>query len=99
MRTDGFDPPQINSALALIIQDFNELSTERQIGMAVGPIPRSAIDRWTEGWPQDDAEAFLICIRALDAVYLEKPKDEPDDAGSANPARDAFRASSRKGGQ
>ena len=96
MSTEGLDPPPLGPALLLIYNDFLELSTERQIGMVAGPIPSSAIAGRTSGWLDDDAEAYRICIRALDAVYLERPEAPGEFAGSDNPARDAFRAAFRK---
>lgn len=99
LDTTEYDPPEpLTEGLRLIYEDFFELSTERQIGMAVGPIPESAITRHTSRWPWDAAWAFRHCIRAMDAVYLEKPDKKPADPleGSDNPARDAFMAAFRK---
>lgn len=50
---------------------FWELGTDRQLGMATGPIPAASIDRHTAGWPRDDAELFRRVIRALDGAYLD----------------------------
>ena len=71
-------------------EDFWRLSTERQIGMGIGPIPASAIDRYVAEWDDEDAELFEHCIRQMDEVYLmrQNSTDEPD--ASASP-RDAFR--------
>lgn len=50
---------------------FWRLSTERQIGMAVGPIPDSAITRWiADNNLKSEAKTFRRCIRAMDNVYL-----------------------------
>ena len=43
---------------------FHELSTDRQIGMAVGPIPAASIDR------HGGCGLFRRVIRAMDRVYL-----------------------------
>ncbi len=73
-------------------EDFWSLSTERQIGFGLGPIPASHIDRCSIGWAYDDVECFEFCIREMDKVYLmheNKPDQEaPPTTGSA---RDAFR--------
>lgn len=73
---------------------FYDLSTDRQLGMAAGPIPDTSLRRYTDGWPDDDADAFKVCMRAMDAAFLEQPGEQPDPelAGSTNPARDAFRS-------
>ena len=63
--------------------------------MMAGQIPASAIARHTAGWSDEDAEAFRICIRAIDAVNFEQTEtDEPDDSNE-NAARDAFRQAVR----
>lgn len=75
-------------------EDFWRLSTNRQIGFGVGPIPASAIDRHTEGWVAEDAEMFEFCIREMDGVYLMRANSSDDTEakqGQAS-ARDAFRA-------
>ncbi len=61
-------------------EDFWKLSTERQVGFGVGPIPASAIDRHVAGWGYEDAEAFEICMRAMDGVYLMKVNGSKEDA-------------------
>lgn len=75
-------------------EDFWRLSTERQIGFGVGPIPASAIDRHTEGWVAEDAEMFETVIRAMDEVYLMRANSSDDTTGQQGQVspRDAFRA-------
>lgn len=65
---------------------FYELSTDRQIGMAVGPIPAASIDRHGGG------ALFRRVIRAMDRVYLAHVRGDVDVPESENPARDSFRA-------
>lgn len=92
VSTDSLEPPAMMPELLGIYDDFWELSTDRQIGMAAGPIPAASIARHTAGWPYDVAWMFRICIRKMDDAYRAKPDDKPADAtGSDNPARDAFR--------
>jgi len=74
---EGPPVPQLMPGLEEWYNDFFELSTERQIGMAAGPIPWSSIERWTLGWPWDDVDCFHTCIRAMDALYLQGDKSEP----------------------
>ena len=46
--------------------------------MAVGQIPAAAIDRFTQGWADDDALLFRLVIRKLDSAYLEDTKPSKD---------------------
>jgi hypothetical protein len=50
---------------------FAELSTERQMGMGVGPIPWSAIDRYAERWGTDDADDYARFCRLMGAMDRE----------------------------
>lgn len=74
------EPPDILEGFGLWLDDFWRLSTEREIGFGVGPIPASAIDKHVEGWGYEDAELFERCIRAMDGVYLMRSNktDDPD---------------------
>ena len=99
---DHLSPPDLLPGADVWLSAFWELSTDRQIGMAAGPIPAASIARHTAGWADVEAEGFRRCIRAMDRAYLEaiapgpdgKPKQRPDPAiaASDNPARDVFRA-------
>lgn len=99
---DHLTPPEILPGADAWLADFWELSTDRQIGMAAGPIPAASIARHTAGWDIIEAERFRSCIRAMDRAYLEAVNPGPDGkakrrmdpavAASDNPARDAFRA-------
>jgi hypothetical protein len=54
---------------------FWELSCDRQLGMAPGPIPFTSIDRYAGRYgirQIDDFEGFRHVMRAMDGVYLEK---------------------------
>lgn len=98
--TDGLDPPEMPIGLYIWYEDFLELSTDRQIGMAMGTIPKSSIDAHVVGWPDEDAQMFRACIRAMDGVYLGGDDPVSAEQAEGNSARDAFRASSssrRKG--
>jgi len=72
-------------------EDFWRLSTERQFGFGVGPIPQGRIDEHVAGWRYDDAEMFEHCIRELDGVYMKR-QNKADDAPTApGSPMDAFR--------
>lgn len=47
---------------------FMELSTERQIGMDVGPIPRSEIQAYADRHGLGDL--FVRQIRSIDTAYM-----------------------------
>lgn len=66
----GPEQPELLPGLRAWYDDFQELSTDRQLGVVAGPIPRSSIVEHTRGWPDDDAEMFRICMRRMDALYL-----------------------------
>lgn len=57
---------------------FWELSTERQIGMTVGPIPVSKVREKAEtvGFDRANALAFEIVMRILDSRYMEWVRDD-----------------------
>ena len=60
------------------LEAFWELSTERQIGCTLGPIPVSAIRRYhgAEGMSYAMMSLFLEVIRALDETYREWGESE-----------------------
>lgn len=50
---------------------FSELSTARQIGLAVGPIPFTALVDYTKLFEIPDFDEFAYVIRCLDRAYLD----------------------------
>lgn len=92
---DEIKPPEFLPGLRLWFDDFFELSTDRQIGMAIGEIPAASIDRHTAGWLDEDREMFRICMRRMDAVFRAKPEEREEVSDDPNAARDAFRAAMR----
>ena len=88
-------PPDILDGYGGWYADFWRLSTERQIGMGIGPIPASHIDRHIAGWNYEDAEVFEFCIRRMDEVYLMQQNKSEEPPPSASP-RDAFRSATSK---
>jgi hypothetical protein len=61
---------------------FNDLGTERAIGMSMGPIPWSKIVQYAEfaGLEGDVAFAFVAIIRKMDNEYLADVRDDQDAA-------------------
>lgn len=56
---------------------FHELSTARQFGMAIGPIPFTAVaDYFTIYDIEGDFFEFAAIIRHMDSVYLKLNADE-----------------------
>jgi hypothetical protein len=64
--------PEIEPHLQFHWEAFHELSTERQIGMAMGPIPRSAIKAYADEFAMtgDEFDEFNRIIRAVDNEYM-----------------------------
>ena len=52
---------------------FNDLGTERQIGMALGPLPWSKIVKYAGHYhlEPDVTEAFVDIMRTMDVAYLD----------------------------
>ncbi len=65
--------PTLNEGLFFYWQAFADLSTDRSLGMAEGPIPWSAIDRYGyrhDIW-SDEFDRLVYIIRGLDSEYLK----------------------------
>lgn len=67
---DELYAPDILPGAAAWWEAFWELGTERQIGMAEGPIPANAIREAAHGLSRDEADGFRRVMRAMDAIYL-----------------------------
>jgi hypothetical protein len=61
---------------------FGELKTDRQIGMDLGPIPWSSIDRYASryGVVGDDFDRLCSLIRAMDHTFLAYLKEKNGNA-------------------
>lgn len=73
-------PPEVMPGTQPWLDEFWELSTERQIGMAAGPIPRSAIAEAAERYPPKERVIFKAVMRALDSEWMGKVSDGPAKA-------------------
>ena len=79
MAADGAMPaalverPALKRHLRLVWDAFHALGGDRQMGMAVGPIPFSAVDRYATRFRIAGAEfeRFHALIMAMDAVFLK----------------------------
>lgn len=96
--TSAFEPPELMMGFDGWVSDFFELSSDRQIGMGVGPIPASSIDRHTASWDYDSADMFRACIRAMDGAYMAHVNksgsgtDNGDQGSKPMTAQEAFKA-------
>ena len=72
--------PQLLPGLDFFFQAFTELQTERQIGMAAGPIPWYSIIKWAEFHglkDPDDIDVLMRHIRSMETVQREhEAKDD-----------------------
>ena len=65
--------PTLNDGLFFYWQAFADLSSDRSLGMAEGPIPWSAMDRYGyrhDIWG-DEFDRLVYIIRGLDSEYLK----------------------------
>ncbi len=67
------DKPELEQGLAFYWYAFWQLSTDRQLGMSEGPIPWSAIDRWSQRHDidGDEFDRLVIMLKHMDVVYLK----------------------------
>jgi hypothetical protein len=63
---------------------FYELSTNRSLGMSIGPIPWTAITEYAtyHGLSRLTTDIFHIIIRALDNAYCKKVSEDNKKAGA-----------------
>jgi hypothetical protein len=77
-----FDQPELPEHLHFYWIAFNDLSGERQIGMGIGPIPRSkirdyAIENGMDG--VDEIERLCRIIMEMDAEYVSHANSSDKD--------------------
>jgi hypothetical protein len=70
--------PKVPDHLLFYYDAFWELDSERQLGMAAGPIPWSAIMLYADAYVLDSymSELLLFFIRAMDRTYLKYQADQ-----------------------
>lgn len=68
------------------MKSFYDLGTERQSGMALGPIPWSRIVMYAQhyGLVDDVVEAFVDIIRTMDVKYMEYNTEQQAKLTAAN---------------
>lgn len=99
-----FDKPEISENAAHIWIAFHDLGTERQIGMGIGPIPRSKAKEYAADELAIFGEAFdrfWSIIRMLDAEFLKivnasDDESKPQSDGSKKPKAKSVAPTPRK---
>ncbi len=89
-----YERPEIDDVSAYIWQAFIDLGTERQIGMGLGPIPRSAAQAYAReqyDLTGDGFDRFWSIISQVDNEYLrlanasDKDSDQEPDSDGKRP--------------
>ncbi len=72
--------PQISQVDYFYIKSFYDLSTCRNSGMSIGPIPWTAIKKYTEhyGLEFDVAESLIDIIKEMDEAYMDYQNKETE---------------------
>ena len=76
--------PELDEHLGFVWRAFSALSSDRQLGMSMGPIPWAAIDRYARRFGiagLDEFEIFAALICAMDAAYLDHAAEKADKGG------------------
>lgn len=68
--------PVLFAHLQFYLDAFQSLRYDRPIGMAVGPIPWSSLDRYAQRYDIGDFAKFERYIRAMEAVVMEQEAKE-----------------------
>jgi hypothetical protein len=70
--------PEYDPTVHLYVQAWHDLGSCRQIGMAAGPIPFTAVLDWTSfrGWDQEATQLLWRVVRHLDSERAEKLENE-----------------------
>lgn len=69
-------PPDIHDIERDLWLAFWDLSSERQAGMSVGPIPWSAMVAYHAHSPWIEFGAFMQIMRRMDQAYMEHAQRE-----------------------
>ena len=98
------DAPVLEDAYQINIHAaFWKLSTCRNMGMSVGPIPWDAVDRWAvrHGYAEDEIEYETFCylIFQMDAVFMEYVQDENEKETARGKSRSVRKANTSNRGR
>ena len=94
------EAPRLHYGLWFYQESFDELSTERQIGMAAGPIPHSALVAYCDRLCMTDDSSWYFCeiIRRMDSAWLreqDKLLKQGQSNGKSPPVRSSSKSKSR----
>ncbi len=81
-------PPPLYAGAAELVTTFWELSADRQVGMALGPIPTKSLWDWfdrTRLTDLDDQAVVTSAIRAMDRVFLAHSNKRRSPPGKQTP--------------
>lgn len=83
------DRPTLLIGLDLYFDAFTDLSTCRQIGMSVGPIPYTAIIEYSRvhGFDYETSQLLLRYISEMDSAYLRYQYKKVDSETKKKPRR------------
>jgi hypothetical protein len=73
--------PRLHPALQIYWDAFWELSADRQVGMAIGRIPYTAIDRYAVRYGIEDVDefdTFREIMRSMDAEFRNQMQPDAD---------------------
>jgi len=77
-----YDQPELDVEMLSFLEAFRELGSERQLGMSIGPIPYSHIQRYANdlGLYGDAHERFCAILALVDVGYLNMIAEPKDDS-------------------
>lgn len=80
--------PEVFPDLEYVVEAFSALTSSRQVGFGLAPIPLTEIKTYVEMFDiPDDLDTFLRLLRALDNEYLETLDRKLKQNGNKSQAR------------
>ena len=85
--------PELNIGLMFYWKAYQDLTSDRDVGMGVGPIPWLSMDSWgaRNRVRGDDFERLVAILKDMDATFMEhnsrKNKSKSKGKGSFNKAK------------
>lgn len=72
-----------------MLDAWGDLSSERQVGMALGPIPYTTMVWYAErkGLDPEAVEDFCALLTAMDVAFLKRQNESKPSAGKQNKSR------------
>lgn len=76
--------PQVPPHLLWVWEAFGQLQSCRPVGMGLGQIPWTAINKWVTAKEVADAERFETLIRAMDNEVLRSHRERKEGHSGAD---------------